>query len=110
CHSKGQIAPFALTSYRKAAGWAEAIAEAVEDRRMPPWHADPRYGSFANDNHLSEREIQVLVSWARGGRPEGEPVAAPPLAPPLGRWGIPGPDVIVAMPRPFLVPAEGVVE
>ena len=66
CHSKGQIAPFALTTYRQASGWAEAIAEAVEERRMPPWHADPAYGTFANDVHLSDDEIRILAIWARG--------------------------------------------
>jgi hypothetical protein len=112
CHSKGQIAPFALRTYRQASGWAEAIAEAVEDRRMPPWHADPAYGTFANDAHLSEREIAVLVAWARGGCPRGEPVEAAQAAPApsAAGWSIPGPDLVVAIPRPFRVPAQGVVD
>jgi hypothetical protein len=110
CHSKGQIAPFGLTTYRQASGWAGAIAEAVEERRMPPWHADPAYGTFANDAHLSDREIRVLADWARGGCAEGEPVDPPASTGPSGGWSIPGPDLVVAMPRPFRVPAGGIVD
>jgi hypothetical protein len=69
CHSKGQIAPFALTTFRQASGWAQAMAEAVVERRMPPWHADPAFGTFANDAHLSEQEIDILSTWARQGCP-----------------------------------------
>ena len=110
CHSKGQIAPFALTTYRQAKGWAGAIAEAAVERRMPPWHADPAYGTFANDAHLSEGEIGILAGWARGGCRKGEPLEPLKPARPAGSWSIPGPDLVVAIPRPFLVPAEGIVD
>src|SRR5262249_20738965 len=41
CHRPGAEAPFALTSYEKAAAKAKTIAEAVEEQRMPPWFAHP---------------------------------------------------------------------
>src|SRR5262249_1591004 len=47
CHSPGNIGPFALSSYKKVKGWSEMIHEVVLARRMPPWHADPHYGSYA---------------------------------------------------------------
>src|SRR5207237_8682850 len=59
CHRAGQVAPFALTSYRSAAGRAETIGEVLEGGRMPPWHADPRYGHFANDSSMPADEKQV---------------------------------------------------
>ena len=31
------------------------IAEVVRENRMPPWHANPKFGHFANDGRLSER-------------------------------------------------------
>jgi peroxiredoxin len=112
CHSKGQIAPFALSTYRQASGWAEAIAEAVEDRRMPPWHADPAFGTFANDSHLPDDEIRILTAWARGGHPRGavEPIEPPLPVQPSGDWSISGPDVVFAIPQPFHVPAQGIVD
>src|SRR5262249_25613887 len=49
CHRPGQIGPFALEKYEEAVGWAEMIEEVVSDGRMPPWHADPKYGHFKNN-------------------------------------------------------------
>jgi peroxiredoxin len=110
CHSKGQIAPFALTTYRQASGWGAAIAEAVAERRMPPWHADPAFGTFANDSHLSETEIRFLTTWVREGCVRGDPIEPLRPARPATDWSIPGPDLVLAIPRPFPVPAEGIVD
>ena len=85
------------------------IVEAVGDRRMPPWHADPRYGHFANDRGLSPRERATLLAWVEQKTPLGDPSAIPPAKVyPLG-WTIGEPDVVLTMPRPFTVPAEGVL-
>lgn len=77
CHRQGQVAPFALTTYDDAVAWAETIAEVVEQRRMPPWHADPRYGRFANDPSLSEEQRRKILRWMECGTPAGEPNDAP---------------------------------
>jgi hypothetical protein len=109
CHRPGQIAPFALTNYEKVARWARTIREVVEEQRMPPWHADPAYGRFANDARLTDGEKQILARWVECGCPEGDPADLP--APPVfhEEWNIPGPDLVVSMPEPFTVPAEGIV-
>jgi peroxiredoxin len=110
CHRPGQIGPFAMTTYGAAAGWAEAIAEAVEEGRMPPWHADPRYGRFANDARLTDPEKRLILDWAGSGAPQGDPADLPsPAAYPDG-WRIPEPDLVLAMPVSFTVPAQGVVD
>src|ERR1700720_3815640 len=49
CHRPGSIAPMSLLSYKDARPWARSIKEKVATGVMPPWHADPHYGSFAND-------------------------------------------------------------
>jgi peroxiredoxin len=72
CHRAGAIAPFALTSYADAAGWAETIREVVRDRRMPPWDASPDHGKFANDPSLSGAERQTIETWVANGAPEGD--------------------------------------
>ena len=51
-----EIGPFALTSYEEAAGWSEMIEEVVRDQRMPPWHADPHFGTFSNDLRTFSKE------------------------------------------------------
>jgi peroxiredoxin len=111
CHRPGQIAPFALTSYKEAAGWAETIAEVVREQRMPPWHADPRHGKFANDPRLSDEEKQLVADWVAGGAPRGNPADLPPPPAELAtEWNIGKPDLVVTMREPFRVPAEGVLE
>ena len=73
CHRAGEIAPFALTEYDQASGWADMIAEVVREGRMPPWHASPEFGRFVNDRRLSEEERQAIFDWVAAGAPEGDP-------------------------------------
>lgn len=110
CHRKGEVAPFALTSYRSAAGWGEMIREVVQDGRMPPWFADPNYGKFSNDARLTAEEKRFLVQWVDAGCPEGDPKDLPLPRQYYENWNIPKPDLIVKMAdKPFQVPAEGAV-
>jgi mono/diheme cytochrome c family protein len=67
CHSEGNLA-FPLTTYEEAFLRARAIKTAVQRRAMPPWSAMPGYGHFSNDNGLTPREIDFVVSWADGGK------------------------------------------
>jgi peroxiredoxin len=110
CHRAGQIAPFALTSYRDAEGWSDTITEVLRQGRMPPWHANPKHGKFANDLRLTERDKQLILDWIENGCPEGNPADLPPPAAFAEGWNIPKPDVVVSIPEPFTVPAEGVIE
>jgi peroxiredoxin len=107
CHRAGGIAPFALTSYKDAAGWAATVREVVRDRRMPPWDANPKYGTFADDPSLSDEDKRVLEQWVANGVPEGDPKDLPELTPPGDGWRIPRPDLVVRMPESFTVPARG---
>jgi peroxiredoxin len=110
CHRRGQIAPFALTSYKEAASWAEMMREVIETQRMPPWHANPKHGRFANDPSLSEQEKKILIDWVQGNALEGDPAELPPTPAFAEAWNIPKPDLVLAIPKPFTVPAEGVIE
>ena len=73
CHRPGEIGPFSLTSYEEVVGWAEMIREVVSEQRMPPWHADPEHGKFANDARLSDEEKQLIYDWVDAGAPQGDP-------------------------------------
>jgi len=110
CHRDGQIAPFPLTSYDEVVGWAEMIGEVVEEQRMPPWHADPRYGEFVNDARLSDADKQTIAQWIAAGAPEGNRSDLPePTQYPEG-WLMPEPDEILYMAdEAYTVPAEGTV-
>ncbi len=77
CHREGEIGPFAMSSYEEVVGWAEMIREVVSDRRMPPWHANPEYGKFANDCSLSDEQRRLIDQWVSDGAPEGDPTQLP---------------------------------
>ncbi len=112
CHREGQIGPFTLTNYEEAAGWAAMIEEVVRDQRMPPWHADPHFGTFANDSSLTQQEKDQIYAWVANGAPEGDPKKLPEPRKFAGTHMMPyEPDVIVPMAdEAFDVPAEGTVE
>jgi peroxiredoxin len=110
CHRPGQIAPFALLTYEQVKRRARSIGLAVADGRMPPWYADPSHGKFANDVHLSEDEKACIQAWVRSGCPEGNPADLPPARQFTDGWNISRPDVVVSIPEPFTIPAEGTIE
>lgn len=112
CHRDGEIAPFVLRGYDDVAGWAETIAEVVRDQRMPPWHADPQFGHFANERLMTSAEKQVLYDWSEAGAPEGDPAKLPDERTFVGGWRLPRePDLVVAMrEEPYRVAAQGVID
>jgi len=77
CHHPGGSA-FSLMTYKEARPWAEALKEEVLARRMPPWGAVKGFGDFRNDQALTPEQLEVIVSWADGGVPEGEEKDLPP--------------------------------
>ena len=107
CHRTGQVAPFPLRSYDDARRWAAGIAEVVENRRMPPWHADPRYGRFANDRHLTARERATLLAWIDQGTPRGDQALEPPPRDWPEGWSIGTPDLVLSMPAEYVVRPDG---
>lgn len=109
CHRPGQVAPFSLLEYDQARRWAEPIREAIESRRMPPWHADPAFGRFLNDRSLSARERAVVLAWIDQKTPLGDPSKLPPAKTFPEGWSIGIPDVVLSMLEPYEVKAEGVL-
>ncbi|MDX1948641.1 MAG: thiol-disulfide isomerase [Pirellulaceae bacterium] len=107
CHRPGQIGPFSLVTYRDTVGWTPMMREVIENGRMPPWHADPKHGTFANDRSLTSAEKQTLLAWIDAGAPRGNAEPPPPTF--AEGWRIRA-DRVLTMPRPFAVPAEGVLD
>lgn len=112
CHRAGEIGPFELTDYEEVVGWAEMIREVVNDKRMPPWHADPAHGTFENDFSLTAEEIAQIDLWVRNGAPEGNPAELPEPKTYTSGWQLPAePDVVFNMrDEPFKVAAEGEIK
>ena len=109
CHREGQVAPFALTSYEETSAWAETMLEVIDDGRMPPWHANPEHGHFANDARMSDADKQLFREWVENGMPEGDASKLPPPPVFTEGWQIAEPDVVYKMPKAFNVPPKGTV-
>lgn len=110
CHRADGVAPFTLANYEQVHGWADAMKEVVTERRMPPWHADPKHGKFANDRSLPQSEIDTLVAWVDGGRTKGDERDLPkPVEFASNGWTIGQPDAVLQMAKEFEVPATGVL-
>jgi len=104
CHAENGPA-FALETYEQTWLQGRKVRADVIARHMPPWAAVSGYGQFANDNSLTLRELQFMVSWVEGLGPRnsgtvftnvidtsGKPPVAVQAKPDFGRWhlGQPG--------------------
>lgn len=112
CHREGEIGPFSLVDYDEVFGWGEMILEVVEQKRMPPWHANPKFGKFKGARHLPKDAHNTLATWVEQGMPRGDPKDLPPQPNWASGWHLKtAPDEILTMrDEPFVVPAEGTVE
>lgn len=106
CHHAGEAAPFSVLNYKELRPWAKSIKEKVVNREMPPWHADPHFGQFANDRRLSQQQIDTITAWVDGGAQEGNPKDLPPAPTFTDGWGIGKPDVVLEAEE-YTVDASG---
>jgi hypothetical protein len=111
CHRPGEAAPFSMLTYEETRPWAAVMKMVVSQKIMPPWFADPKFGHFANQRSLSAEEIRTLVNWVNEGAQKGssEDMPTPAQSFVVG-WGIPSPDMVFQLPKPFSVPAAGVMD
>ena len=102
CHRRDGSAPMAFTTHEEAAPWAELMAAATTERRMPP--AGPtscgECQTFKDSHWLSPQELAVFRAWAASGAPEGDPSAVPELPPVPG--GLDRVDLSLQMPEQYL--------
>jgi hypothetical protein len=110
CHRPGEIAPMSLLTYDDVRPHAKDIRDEVSEGHMPPWHAAAPKGTFLNERGLTPDEKDVLVRWAAGGAPEGDPKDLPPTPVYPDGWAMGKPDVVFEMQEEYSVPAEGVIE
>src|SRR5277367_69717 len=110
CHRTSGIAPLAFESYSQTKPYAEALRIATSNKTMPPWFANPSVGKFSNDLSLSPEEIATLAAWAASQAPAGDPRDAPTPRVWADRWTIPEPDVVLKMPQPVHLPAQGDID
>jgi hypothetical protein len=116
CHHEAGPS-FPLSTYEQT--WVRRLSMRTEvlRRHMPPWAAVPGYGEFANDNGLTPREAQFLVSWVEGLGPRNggttflnvtAGVAAPTpvrAVARVGAWQLGTPDVIRPLESVTITPS-----
>ena len=99
-----------LLTYEQARPYARAIAGAVTNRTMPPWHADAPAGTFHNERLMSEAERQTLSAWSAAGALQGDVKDLPPAPAFVEGWSLGKPDIVLEMQEDYSVPARGVIE
>jgi len=107
CHRPGEVAPFSLLTYQDAAKRARQIATVTHSRFMPPWKAEPGYGSFQNERRLSDEQIAMLSDWAASGAPEGDPAEKPTPPTFTEGWQAGQPDKVFTLSDKYSLPADG---
>ena len=80
CHRPGGTA-FSLMTYADAQPKANAIKAAVLARRMPPWGAVKGFGTFRNDQSLTQEQIELMSRWVDGGIRRGNNAGLLPKPP-----------------------------
>ena len=118
CHSPGNIAPWSMTNHAIVKSYSHSIKQELLAGRMPPWHADPAYGEFANDNSLKPSESALLLEWIANGASRDN--SSDPLADAIASKPVPAdypnawpaelgqPDHILSIPTQS-IPATGEV-
>ena len=111
CHRAGDIGPMPLLTYEQVRPWSAAIKQSVQQRRMPPWFADPHYSTFRNDRRLADAQIATVVAWVNAGSPKGDEKEMPPPPRFTEGWSFQRPpDLVVEMPLEVKVQAKGVLD
>ena len=93
CHAPKRLAT-PLVRYEEVWLAREAVLSSVLSRRMPPWAAVAGYGDFSNDNALTSREKQFLVSWVEGLGPRNAGEVFLNVAEPAGQSAAATPDSV----------------
>ncbi|MBL8818821.1 MAG: redoxin family protein [Planctomyces sp.] len=113
CHRSGGAGPFGLETYEEFVGHAPMIRQVVERGAMPPWFAEPSaddvHSPWANDRSLAPADKADLLAWLSSDRPVGDESEAPKPVSYPSVWTIGEPDLIVQIPAPISIKADGIM-
>jgi Flp pilus assembly protein TadD len=107
CHHPGGNAPFSLLKYDDLRKHAAQVVAVTQRRYMPPWPPEPGYGDFAGERRLTDQQLRLIADWVKQGAPEGNSADLPPFPQFSEGWQMGPPDLIVKMPKPYVVAAGG---
>src|SRR5438034_2329640 len=107
CHHPGEVAPFSLLSFGDVKKRSKQIVQVTTDRFMPPWKSVEGHGRFLGERRLATEEISLISRWVEQGAAEGDPKDLPQSPHFNNGWKLGTPDIVIMMPEPFTVPADG---
>jgi tetratricopeptide (TPR) repeat protein len=107
CHHEGEAAPFPLLTYGDVRKRAKQIVQVTGSRFMPPWAPVAGYCDFVQDRSLSNEEIGRIAQWTKEGCAPGSPSDLPPIPKFPHGWRNGKPDLVVTMPKPYMLAAQG---
>lgn len=107
CHRPSQPGPFNLLEYSDFKKRIAQIRKVTADRIMPPWLAEPGYGNFAHSRRLTDKQLGIVQQWILEGAVEGNRADLPLLPKWNSDWQLGTPDLVLQMPKPYPVPADG---
>jgi hypothetical protein len=96
CHHAGSASNLDLFSYDAARAASWRIRQTLVRNHMPPWFAE---GPFKAPEAMTARELNILMTWATGGSPEG--AVAPHPTTPQTEWALGRPDLVASMPAAY---------
>jgi len=104
CHIEGGVGPMSLLKYEEAFPWAESLRAELLTATMADAH------DFVKSAHrqISARELDIVLDWASGGTPEGDPAQRPPATSLRIDWASGEPDLIAQMPKRYEISATAV--
>jgi hypothetical protein len=73
---------------------------------MPPWNADEGFGDLKHARTLTAKELDVILTWATGGNPQGNLDQTLPPVTLKNDWPMGAPDLALRLPSDFTVPAD----
>jgi tetratricopeptide (TPR) repeat protein len=107
CHRPGEIGPFSLIAYEDVRRRATQIARVTARRLMPPWKPEQDRGVFQDERGFAPGELEKIQRWIAEGLARGDPRDLPPVPAWPEGWRLGTPDLVVEMPEPFAVRADG---
>jgi len=102
CHTDSNVSGVSLASFEGARGSTWPMRLRLMRGHMPPWFAE---GPFKSPDTMTARELNILMTWATGGAPEGR--TRPQTRPQIVAWPGGQPDQIVPMPSTFTLAELG---
>ncbi|HHZ90471.1 TPA: redoxin domain-containing protein, partial [Candidatus Poribacteria bacterium] len=107
CHRSGQVAPFPLMTYEDAKTWSTEMVSYTQSHLMPLWKPEPGYGDFKQTRRMWDWEVDKITEWVKSGMSYGNEADLPVLRSFDNSWFLGEPDLLVEMPEPYDVPADG---